>query len=194
MSSSYGRDEIDKDIKNQRILNAAREIEESIANSNIFLLRPSDRERPGTEHISIRELTPALKENLPLVFALFQEFLPSLDRVTYRLNSRLLLEKADEMIGDCSEMPHTIELMHERRIELERLLSHLDQLAKTNSNTHLLIADQDFRSWFTNPNRLIADSEPLLFDPIPWSVEIDEDEFLLTRTQVVAAEQFRTIH
>jgi len=194
MSISYGRDKIDKDIQNQRILNAARNIEESIVNSNIFLLRPSDRERPGMDHVSIQKLTPPLRKNLPLVFALFQEFLPSLDRVTYRLNGRVLLEKAHEMIDDCSEMPYTIELMHERRIELERLLSHLDQLAKTNSNTHLLIADQDFRSWFTNPNRLIADSEPLLFDPIPWSVEIDEDEFLLTRTQAVAAEQFRTIH
>ena len=84
--------------------------------------------------------------------------------------------------------------MHEGRCELEALFRHLDQLAKTKSNTHLLIADQDFRSWFMNPHRLIADSEPLLFDPIPWSFEIDEDEFLLTRTQAFATEQFTTIH
>jgi hypothetical protein len=194
MSISYGRDKIDKDIQNQRILNAAMKIEESIAKSNIFLLRPSDRERPGMDHISIQKLTPPLRKNLPLVFALFQEFLPSLDRVTYRLNRRVLLEKADEMIDDCSEMPHTIELMHERRVELETLLNHLDQLAKTNSNTHLLIADHDFRSWFMYPNRLFTDSEQLLFDPIPWTVEIDEDDILLIRTQTVAAEQFTTIH
>lgn len=194
MSLSYGRDKISNDIQNQRILNAAIKIEENIANSNIFLLRPSDQERPGMEDAIIRELTPPLKENLPLVFALFQEFLPSLDRVSYRLNRRVLLKKADVMIDKFSEMPHTIELMHERRIELETLLSHLDQLAKKNSTTHLLIADQNFRSWFTNPNRLIADSEPLLFDPIPWSVEIDEDEILLTRTQKIAAEQFTVIH
>jgi hypothetical protein len=104
------------------------------------------------------------------------------------------LEIADEMIEDWGETLCTIELMHERRCELETLFSYLDQLAKTKSNTHLLIADQDFRSWFTNPNKLIADSEPLLLDPIPWSVEIHEDEFLLTRTQTVAAEQFTTIH
>lgn len=194
MSTNHSRNEIDKDIENQRILIAAKRMEESIASSNIFLLRPSDQERPGMGQISIRELTPALTENLPLVLALFQEFLPSRDRVTYRLNRRVLLEIADEMIDDCGEMPCAIELMHERRSELGALFSHLDQLANTNSHTHLLIADHDFRSWFTNPNRLFADSEPLLFDPIPWSVEIDEDEILLTRTQTVAAEQFTTIH
>ena len=194
MSFDNSRNEIDQDIQNQAILIAANQMEEAIANSNILLLRPSDRERPEKEHVNIQKLTPALTENLPLVFALFQEFIPSRSRVTYRLNRRCLLETADEMIDDCSETPCTIELMHERRSELEALFSHLDKLARTNSNTHLLIADQDFRSWFMNPHRLIADSEPLLFDPIPWSVEIDEEEFVLTRTQPVSAEQFTTIH
>lgn len=169
-------------------------MEENIVHSNISLLRPSDRKNPEIKKFSIHKLTPVLTDNIFLVFALFQEFKPSYDRISYRLNRRILLEIADEMIENWCQSLCTIELMHERRCELEALFSHLDQLAKTNSNTHLLIADQDFRSWFTNPNRLLADSEPLLFDPIPWSVEIDEDEFLLTRTQVVAAEQFTTIH
>jgi hypothetical protein len=194
MRTNHSRNEIDKDIDNQRILIAAKQMEESIASSNILLLRPSDRERLGMGQISIRELTPALTENLPLVLALFQELLPSRDLVTYRLNRRVLLEIADEIIDDCGETPCAIELMHERRSELEAMFSHLDQLANTNSHTHLLIADHDFRSWFANPNRLFADSEPLLFDPIPWSVRFDGNEFLLTRTQAVASEQFTTTH
>lgn len=192
MSTYHSRIQLKKDIR--KISISAKQMEETFSHSNISLLRPSDRKRSETGEFSHQRLTRELTDKLILIFALYQDFKTSNDRVSYCLNKRVLLEIADEMIEDWGETHCTIELMHERRCELEALFRHLDQLAKTKSNTHLLIADHDFRSWFTNPNWLIADSEPLLFDPIPWSVEIDEDEFLLTRTQTVAAEQFTTIH
>jgi hypothetical protein len=82
--------------------------------------------------------------------------------------------------------------MKERRNELKMLFEHLENLVKSKSYAHLMIANRDFRSWFTNPNKYIAENEPLLIDPIPWSVRFEGNEFLLTRTQAVAAEQFAT--
>jgi hypothetical protein len=58
-------------------------MEDIIAHSNISLLRPSDQKKPEIKQFSVQKLTPVLTDSIFLVLALFQEFKPSYDCVSY---------------------------------------------------------------------------------------------------------------
>lgn len=181
-----------KDDIYRKIYFKASLMEKLIRESNIFLLRPTEKNQSNIHLIKVDEEHLSDKKIPQFVTALFQEFRPIRDRVIYRLNKRFLLELADELISSSAGNTQLSSLVEERRNELKKLFEHLENLVKSKSFALLLIADQDFRSWFTNSSEFIAENEPLLFDPVPWSVRFDGNEFLLTRTQAVAAEQFTT--
>lgn len=164
--------------------------------SNIKLLHPEFQNNNLAINTIDHEKRCSNSRNL--VLALYQELRPErrgqTHFVSYRMNRLLLLELANELLSQTDVDPMVKDLMNQRLAELKILFNRLERISQSRATVELLIVDHDFRSWFSNPCEYLDENFPLLEDPVPWTVDFDGEEFTLTRTEVVLAEQFTVVH